>query len=493
MIRLTNTLTGKKEEFVPLESGKVKMYVCGPTVYGLTHVGNARPAAVFDVVRRFFEYSGFAVELVSNYTDVDDKIINRARQDGKSSTEIAELYIREFRNDMDALGVRAPNASPRVTEHIDDIIRLVEGLVAGGSAYVADDGEVFFAVRKFAAYGKLSGKNIDDLRVGVRIQPGERKRDPLDFSLWKPQKAADEPAWDSPWGKGRPGWHIECSAMAMRLLGKTFDIHGGGLDLCHPHHENEIAQSQAFTHQTYARYWLHNGLVAINNEKMSKSIGNIFLTRDFIGRYGAETLRYLLLSGHYRSPIDFSQKHIREVQAALHRVYSTLLRTVQWGQATRPATAPPDELESALAAIEAGFESQWREALEDDLNTAKVIGQVFEYVRALNSAIERKGFKPTVRSAEFAKNFRAQIGKLSSVINLLGRPPEDALSELRLKVLAERGIEVAEIEATIAARKAAREQKNYAESDRIRDELKAQKGVQLMDTPTGTTWDVVFE
>ena len=490
-LQITNSLTRKREPFTPLEPGKVKMYVCGPTVYNLTHVGNARPAVFFDVVRRFLKFSGYEVTYVSNFTDVDDKIINRARELGVASTEVSEKYILEFQKDMDALGVLRPDIAPKVTDTIPEIISLIEGLVKNGSAYVADDGEVFFSVRSFSPYGKLSGKQIDELLVGVRMDPREKKRDPIDFSLWKPQKSADEPAWDSPWGKGRPGWHIECSAMAFRFLGQTFDIHGGGLDLIHPHHENEIAQSEAFSHKPFVRYWLHNNLVSIDNEKMSKSLGNIFLNRDFIQKYGAETLRFLLLSGHYRSPIDFSQKHIRDSQAALHRIYTTIGKCAAASASAPAAGGVPTAEEKLLITDGETFPARWREMMEDDLNTARVVALVFESVRALNGYLDRKGFKPTGSTGKIVSQFCANMKQLAGVMNLFGQPPGVFLANLKSLVLAERGIAVSAIDAAIQARADARARKDFASADGVRADLAA-KGIELRDGPGGTEWDIAF-
>lgn len=488
-IQITNTLTRRKEPFVPLKEGQVRMYICGPTVYGLTHVGNARPNVFFDVVRRFFLFKGYQVTFVSNYTDVDDKIINKAREQKKDSLEISEQYIVEFRKDMDALGIRIPDGTPKVTEHIPQIVKFIEGLVANGSAYVADDGEVFFSVRSFKEYGKLSGRNVDELLVGVRIDPNEKKRDPADFSLWKPRKAADEPAWDSPWGKGRPGWHIECSVMATEYLGKTFDIHGGGLDLIHPHHENEIAQAEALTHQPFAKYWMHNNMVTIDSEKMSKSVGNFFLNRDFIGRFGAETLRFLLLSGHYRSPIDFSEKHIKECQGSLHRIYTTLAKCASFPATQGTAKPAPDE--ARIAEFAAQFPKQWQDAMEDDFNTAKLMGYVFDYVRLMNGLLDKKGFKPSPDTAKLVTQFLDQMRELSSVLHLFSDSPKEFLGKLKLIMLADRGMKAADIEALIETRKAARLAKDFKKSDEVRDELLA-KGIEIRDNPAGTTdWDVI--
>lgn len=490
-IQITNTLTRQRETFVPLEEGKVRMYVCGPTVYGLTHVGNARPNVFFDTVRRYLEFSGYKVTYVSNYTDVDDKIINKAREEKKTSLEISEKYIVEFRKDMDALGIRHPDVAPKVTEHIPQIVKFIEGLVANGSAYVAADGEVFFAVRKFQGYGKLSGRNVDELLTGVRIDPSEKKRDPLDFSLWKPRKNADEPSWESPWGPGRPGWHIECSVMSTQYLGESFDIHGGGIDLVHPHHENEVAQAEALTRKQFAKYWMHNNLVTINSEKMAKSVGNIFLNRDFIEKFGPETLRYLLLAGHYRSPIDFSEKHIRECQSALHRVYSSISRCAAVAELKDLPAGNAGPEEQKLSEFQSTFQARWREAMDDDFNTAKLLGIVFEYVRLINGCVDKKGFKPSQVSQGIAKGFLAHLKELAGILNLFSEAPKVFLSDLKGRVLKERGMSAADIDNVIAERQAAREKKDWPTSDRLRNELLA-KGIELRDSPTGAEWDIVF-
>lgn len=488
-IQITNTLTRNKEDFTPMEPKQVRMYVCGPTVYNFIHIGNARPYVFFDVVRRFLEYSGYAVKMVVNYTDVDDKIIDRARKEKKAWNEITETYIAEYVNDMQTLGVLEPHARPRVTEFVPQIIQLIEGLIANGAAYEVD-GEVFFAVRKFTPYGKLSGKNIDDLISGARVEPGVKKRDPLDFSLWKPQKAEDEPAWQSPWGMGRPGWHIECSAMAINLLGETFDIHGGGIDLIHPHHENEVAQSEAFTHKPFVRYWMHNNMLSLDSVKMSKSIGNIVLTREFLEQFGAETLKFMLLSGHYRSQIDFSPKTTKDSQAALHRVYSALKKAKALANAEGKAPAGSSE-ELKVKELSNSFEPTWKAAMEDDFNTAKVLGTVFYYVRAFNAYVDKKGFKVTADTAKVAQNFLSDLEKLSGVINIFGRPSEEFLAELRNTVLKEKSLLPGDIDKLIAQRVQARQNKDFQTADALRQELLA-KGIELRDSANGTEWDVIF-
>lgn len=489
---LTNSLTKQKEPFVPLESQKVKMYVCGPTVYNYVHIGNARVFVFYDVVERYLRFLGYDVERVMNFTDVDDKIINKASQENTDSLTISEKYIECFLEDMKALRVNPPKVAPKVTDHIPEIIQLIQSLIINKAAYVVDDGEVLFSVRNFKDYGKLSGKNIDDLISGARVQTDEKKRDPLDFSLWKPQKNTNEPAWDSPWGKGRPGWHIECSAMSMKYLGESFDIHGGGMDLIHPHHENEIAQSEASTHKPFAKYWLHSNMLTFNAEKMSKSLGNIMLTRDFIKKYSGEVLRYFLLSGHYRSTIDYSEQHIREVQSALHRFYTALSKAelAVLAPPSQSKQSSPDEIKVAEFGI--NFETKWQEAMNEDFNTAKVIGLVFEYVRLLNAYIDKKGFKATEKTPLVCKAFIDSMKKLSKVLNILGEPPKSFLGQLRQNVLEERGIKVKEIEQKISERTQARSQRDFAKSDAIRDALLNQ-GVELRDLSQGTEWDIIFK
>lgn len=465
------------------------MYACGPTVYGFTHVGNARPTIFFDVIRRFLEFRGFEVTFVSNFTDVDDRIINRAREEKTTSHEVSERFTIEFIKDRNRMGVQAPTYSPKVTEHIPDIIALIARLIANGTAYTANDGEVLYAVRQFKDYGKLSKKRLDDLRVGVRIDPNESKSDPLDFSLWKPQKAADEPAWDSPWGKGRPGWHIECSAMAMRYLGETFDIHGGGLDLIHPHHENEIAQSEGATRKPFANFWLHNNLVTIDSKKMSKSVGNIFLNREFMDKYHPETLRFLILANHYRSTIDFSHKHISECQAALHRVYTCLKRVSDISESSHASGSSPPL--TALKQFGETFQSSWVSAMEDDFNTAKVMGLVFDYVRLANTAFEPKKYKPSQEGLQLAHKMSLQFKVLGNVLNLFIQEPKFFLNHLRTNVAKSRDLEPSEIDRLVAKRSKARANKDYATSDAIRQEL-LKKGIEIRDSGNSSEWDVGF-
>lgn len=489
---LTNSLTKKKEPFSPIEPNRVKMYVCGPTVYNYVHIGNARVFVFYDVVERYLKFLGYQVDRVMNFTDVDDKIIIKANEEKSDSLTVSERYIAAFIEDMVALKVTPPKVAPKVTDHMKEIIILIEGLVSNKAAYVTPEGEVFFSVRDFKNYGKLSGKNIDDLISGARVQTDEKKKDPLDFSLWKPQKNSTEPSWDSPWGRGRPGWHIECSAMSMKYLGESFDIHGGGMDLIHPHHENEIAQSEAFTHKPFAKYWLHSNMLTFNAEKMSKSLGNIMLTRDFIKKYSGEVLRFFLLSGHYRSTIDYSEQHIREVQSALHRFYTALLKAELASKLIpgNQTVSTPEEVK--VEEFGNAFDASWKEAMDEDLNTAKVIGLVFEYVRLLNAYIDKKGFKPSSKTKEICQRFIASFAMLSHVLNIFGEPASDFLSQLKHSILSERNVSLKEIEEKINIRTEARLRKDFVTSDQIRNELLNQ-GIELRDLSTGTDWDIIFK
>jgi cysteinyl-tRNA synthetase len=491
-ITLTNSLGRKKETFTPMTEGKVKMYVCGPTVYNFIHIGNARPLVFFDVVRRYLEYSGYDVTYVMNFTDVDDKIIAHAKQEGVKFLDVTTKYISEYRTDMALLKVKTPSEMPKVSDHIPQIIQLIEGLIKKGVAY-AVDGEVFYSVRQFSGYGKLSGKNVDDLISGARVDVGEKKRDPLDFSLWKPRKEPSEPAWESPWGLGRPGWHIECSAMAMEYLGETFDIHGGGMDLIHPHHENEIAQSEGFTSKPFARYWLHNNLLNMGAEKMSKSLGNILLAREFIEQHSAETLRYMLLSGHYRSVIDFSEQNLRDSQTALHRFYSAVLKCSRLlDQPAHNSETRPSSEEGKALALGSHFQTRWRQSMDDDLNTAKIFGQIFEYVRAINTVIDKRSFVLTPSAKKMASDFVTQMKELSAILNVFGEDPKAYLAELRALILKERGIEPATIEDLIRKRVEARAKKDFATADQIRQQF-SEMGVEVQDRGNVSEWDVVFK
>ncbi|HAS90565.1 MAG TPA: cysteine--tRNA ligase, partial [Desulfovibrio sp.] len=385
-MRLYNTLKRKKEEFVPLNGNKVNLYACGITAYDLCHIGHARSSVVFDILVRYLRFKGYDVTFVRNFTDIDDKIINRANETGVSATELAEKFIGEFYVDMDKLNILRADVEPKCTEHIPEMIKLTETLIEKDHAYATPSGDVYFKVRSFDDYGKLSGRNIEDLQSGARIQPGEEKKDPLDFALWKAAKPG-EPSWESPWGQGRPGWHLECSAMSEKYFELPFDIHGGGQDLSFPHHENEIAQSEAATGKEMARFWVHNGFVQINSEKMSKSLGNFFTIRDILDKFMPETLRYFLLTMHYRSPLDFSFEALEEAEKGIRRVYAALEQTgealnkAKWSKAALP--------EEVIAEIEEA-EKGWAEAMEDDMNTAAALGHIFTLIRLAGRIGEEK-------------------------------------------------------------------------------------------------------
>lgn len=461
-MKIYNTLSRKKEDLIPLEEGKVKIYVCGPTVYNYIHIGNARPMVVFDTLRKYLKYRGYDVKYVQNFTDVDDKIINRAREEGEDALSVSEKYIKEYLDDADALGVDRADVHPKVSEHIPEIKNFVSTLIKKGYAYEAD-GDVYFSTRKFPEYGKLSGQNIDDLESGARIAIGEVKEDPLDFALWKAQKTDDEIAWDSDWGLGRPGWHIECSAMAKKHLGETIDIHAGGEDLQFPHHENEIAQSECCNGKTFAKYWMHNGFITIDKEKMSKSKGNFFTVRDIRKDYTGEEIRFFLLSGHYRGPIDFSRDHMDQARAGLERIinsYEDIKFMIENGSDGKMSA----EEKSALEGLDK-YRDEFIEAMDDDLNTADGISAIFEMVTAINTEL-RGG-----ASKAFSEAALKKLMELADVLGILQNKDEDE------------GVDPA-IQALVDERQAARAAKDFARADEIRDQLKAM-GITLKDTPQG--------
>ncbi len=477
-LRIFNTRTGVKEDFVPLAPPRVGMYVCGVTVYDLCHLGHGRGALVFDVVRRYLAYAGYRVTYVRNFTDIDDKIIKRAAERGVPWQELAETYVREYRVDMAALGVRPADIEPRATEHVREIVDLVAGLVAKGKAY-AVGGDVYFRVKAFPTYGELGQRDLEEMLAGARVEVDERKEDPMDFALWKSSKPG-EPTWESPWGPGRPGWHIECSAMAMKHLGEQLDLHGGGKDLAFPHHENEIAQSEAFTGKPFVRLWMHNGFVNVNQEKMSKSLGNFFTIRDVLAKFDAEALRFFLLGTHYRSPIDFSDQQLEDATRTLDRLYRLL------GEAGALAAAPaegPRDAEAAAAV--AGLEGRFREAMDDDFNTAGVVGEVFKAARAVSGALARNGGLDRATLAGFV----AGVRRIGAVLGRFESEPAAWAARLRAfeQCGLEAGVDPSWIEARIAARAAARKARDFAGADRIRGELLA-RGVTLEDGPAGTTW-----
>lgn len=460
-MRIFNTMTRQKEEFIPNNPDEVKIYACGPTVYNYIHIGNARPLCVFDVLRRYLEYKGYNVKFVQNFTDVDDKIIKRANEEGITFEEVSKKYIEEFWTDANGLNFKKASVHPKATENIDEIINIIKTLEEKGYAY-AVDGDVYFRTLKFKEYGKLSHQPIEDLQSGARIAIGEKKENPLDFALWKAAKEG-EPYWDSPWGKGRPGWHIECSAMNKRFLGDTIDIHCGGQDLIFPHHENEIAQSECANGCTFSKYWMHNGYINVDNVKMSKSLGNFKTVREIANVYGYEVIRYFLISSHYRSPINYSLEIIEQCKSALERLY-TCRESLDF--ALKNAKDIPDD-EELIKKLNSHRE-QFITAMDDDLNTADGVAAVFELVKDINTSILDKEVSKNV-----CQTAVAVFDELCDVLGILyNRKNNDVDSD---------------IEALIEERQQARANKDWATADRIRDELKA-KGIILKDTPQGVTW-----
>jgi len=452
-LKLYNTMTRRKEEFVPVEPGRVKIYACGPTVYNFFHIGNARPFIIFDTLRRYFEYIGYDVTFVQNFTDVDDKMIARAAEEKTTLRELGERFIKAYFEDAQGLGIRPATVHPKATEHIGDIIKLVSQLIEKGHAYEVD-GDVYFDVSSFPGYGKLSGQSPEERMAGARIDVTDKKRNPEDFALWKAAKPGED-SWDSPWGKGRPGWHIECSAMSMRYLGETIDIHGGGQDLIFPHHENEIAQSEAATGKPFARYWMHNGYINVDNEKMSKSKGNFFTVRDISKKYDLLVVRLFMLSAHYRNPINFSEKLIAQAASAMARIKNcrdNLKHIMETGSGS------PVDVEEKIRALEENF----RNAMDDDFNTAEAIGAIFEYIRDVNQAFEHGGDRKSAGDA------LAALDKVLDVLGLVLR--EEAIPD-----------EVLEL---VKRRQEARANKNYAEADALREQIAA-LGYEVKDTPEG--------
>ncbi len=467
-LRVLNTLSGSKEEFVPLNEGEVRMYVCGVTVYDSCHIGHARALLTFDVVYRYLKFLGYKVTFVRNFTDVDDKIIQRAREKGTTAEAIARKYIDEFYRDASALGLLPPSHEPKATEHLPQIIALIQRLEEKGMAYRID-GDVFFSVDRFPGYGKLSRRRLEELQAGARVEVDERKKSPLDFALWKSAKEG-EPFWESPWGKGRPGWHIECSAMSTEYLGQPFDIHGGGGDLVFPHHENEIAQSEAAFDLPLARYWIHNGFLKINHEKMSKSLGNIYTIQEVLGRFEAEALRHYLLASHYRSPIDFSEQGLEEAVRGVERIYETMDRVGHFLARANGAKPEPRLLET------------FNQEMDDDFNTPRAIALISEEIRSVNRMVDEG------RGEEIAPRGLA-LRRMAEVLGLLQQTPEAFFKKRRERWLDKQQLSSEAIAETIRARDRARREKNWQEADRIRAELKA-KGIILEDTPQGTVWKV---
>jgi len=461
-MKIYNTMTRKKEEFVPLVPGEVKMYSCGPTVYNYFHIGNARPFIIFDILRNYLEYKGYKVTFVQNFTDVDDKIIRRAKEEGVTEKEVADKYIEEYFKDAEGLGIKRADYHPRVTEMIPDIIEVIKKIMDRGFAYVVD-GDVYFDTQKYKEYGKLSKQNMEELEAGARIEVGEQKKHPMDFALWKKQKPG-EPAWDSPWGPGRPGWHIECSAMAMKYLGETIDIHSGGQDLIFPHHENEIAQSEAATGKPFARYWMHNGFININNEKMSKSAGNFFTVRDISKLYDLEVVRLFMISSHYRSPINFSKDLLDSTKNSLERLYiakNNLLHLM-----ANAEDKEENEDDKAFRNRLSTYRDRFIEAMDDDLNTADAVAVIFDLVRDINSNINESSSKSLIKAAY------DMFTELTGILRIVNKE-EEKLDD--------------EIERLIEERQKARKEKNWALADKIRDDLK-KRGIILEDTPQGVKW-----
>ena len=459
-MKILNTLTGKKDEFIPLNEGVVNMYVCGPTVYNYIHIGNTRPLCVFDTLRRYFEYIGYKVNFVQNFTDIDDKLINRANEENTTVPALAEKYIAEYKKDAEGLNVREATYHPRATENIENIIKLISTLEEKGYAYSVN-GDVYFRTKKFKEYGKLSHQPLEELEAGARINISEQKEDPMDFALWKAAKEG-EPFWVSPWGNGRPGWHIECSAMAKSILGETIDLHCGGQDLIFPHHENEIAQSECANGTCFARYWMHNGYINIDNRKMSKSLGNFFTAREVGEKFGYEPIRYIMVSSHYRSPVNYSTEIIEQAKGALDRLYNcreNLAHAKEHANGT---------LDSAAIEKLSVYEKAFRDAMDDDFNTADALAAIFDLVREINGNIIGKE-----TSKEYVQKASDLFESLVNVLGLLYERKEEGASD--------------EIEALIAERQEARKNRDFARADAIRDQLKAD-GIILEDTPQGVKW-----
>ena len=488
-LRVYNTLNQKKEEFQPITQGKVGIYVCGPTVYDSAHLGHARAAVVFDVIVRYLRHRGLDVTYVRNITDVDDKIIKRAQEEGTSSRNVSQKYAREYEEDMAALGVRPPDVAPRVTDHIPEIQMLIQKILDRDRAYVVE-GDVYFRIEAFPEYGKLSKREKEMMIAGARVDVDPRKRYPLDFALWKAAKPG-EPSWPSPWGDGRPGWHIECSAMSMKYLGETFDIHGGGKDLIFPHHENEIAQSEGASGKPFARYWLHNGFININAEKMSKSLGNFLTIREMIKRYHPEVIRHFLLSAHYRSPLDFTEEALAESAKALERFYTAMREAkkefkVQSSKFKVQNETNPPSIPASQASCN-DLREQFLTAMDDDFNSALAIGYVYEAIREMNKLLIISHKESAVIDQLSA--VIDQINEISGVLGIFGLDPDQYLEQRKMTKAAARDINTEEIERLIAERVKARKARDFAAADRLRNELKA-KGIVLEDTPQGTIWKV---
>jgi cysteinyl-tRNA synthetase len=487
MIQIFNTQSGKKEEFKPIEPGKVRMYVCGPTVYDFLHVGNFRGPIFFNMVRNWLEKSGYEVTYIFNYTDVDDKIIKRANEEKREASEISETFIKEFEKDYQSLKLRPHTKNPRVTEHMQDIIDLIKVLVENGKAYEME-GDVYYSVHDFKDYGKLSHKNLEDLESGHRIDVNERKRNPMDFALWKKAKE-NEPSWPSPWSAGRPGWHIECSAMNRALLGDQIDIHGGGLDLLFPHHENEVAQTEGATGTSFVNYWMHNNMLTFGAQKMSKSLGNIKKARDFMQEYHPEVLKGMMLSSHYRSLLDFSEDHVAQILQMLGRVYSALahakeISLTEAGEEKEASASLPKSFAEAVEKFKAGYV----QALNDDFNSAEVFARVFDLVRQYNNLCRRPG-KVGAEQVAVAREFLSQLREITAVTALFGEEPRGFLRDLDDLLLKKKSLKREDIDHLVQERAQARVQKDFAKSDELRDKLNG-LGILVSDGPQGSVWEV---
>ena len=475
-LRVYNSLGKKKEHFEPLVPGKVRMYVCGPTVYDSCHIGHARSVIVFDVIVRYLKAKGFDVTYVRNFTDVDDKIIDKANQLGIDSQEVAERFIKEFNEDMDALNVERANIEPKATEHISQIIEFIERLIEKGFAYRIN-GDVYYSVEKFKEYGKLSGRRLEDMEAGARVEIDERKHNPFDFVLWKSSKPG-EPAWESPWGKGRPGWHIECSAMSNEYLGETFDIHGGGKDLNFPHHENEIAQSEAIFGKPFVKYWIHNGFVNIDQEKMSKSLGNFLMIKDVIKTYHPEVVRLFLLSNHYRSPIDFTDKAMGEARSGLDKIYAFLERAEE-----KIGLMSDQDVETG------DCWQRFSEAMDDDFNSARGIGILFDTVRSTNRLLDQHQDNLSQKIKKTIQSNRSDILKIGNVLGILMEPPKVYFDKKRFQGLEQKSIDPAVIDKMVKEREDARKTKDWEKADQIRKQLD-DMNIIIEDRPDGTIWKI---
>jgi len=485
-LKIYNTLKKKKEEFTPLEANRVGIYACGITAYDYSHIGHARSAVVFDVVVRYLRSQGYEVLYVRNFTDIDDKIIKKSQEQNTPVPEIAHRFIEAYREDMESLGVNPPDVEPLATEYIPRMIETIQKLIENGHAYQADS-DVYFAVDSFRGYGKLSKRDIEEMIAGTRFEVDERKRNPLDFALWKGAKPG-EPEWDSPWGKGRPGWHIECSVMSASIIGPTLDIHGGGKDLIFPHHENEIAQAEGATGKPFVRFWMHNGFVNMNKEKMSKSLGNVLNIRELVKLYHPEVVRFFLLSKHYRSPLDYSDEVMKEMENALGRMYKLVQRIDEAGaDGSAKAPAGIDEIEKDMTDKAESLMKEFREAMDDDFNTARAIGYLFPLVKSANRLLDEAGDSLTPDNLVALKKTRAALMEVGSLLGLLQAPPREFFGFLKDRELKEAGVDRDEIQRLVDQRAEARRSKDWARADTLRDKL-SELNVIVEDRPEGPVW-----